>query len=39
MEKIRFYIFDTFQAVCLNPEWWCVQYAPVFFTQLAILFS
>jgi len=32
MEKIQFTLFRMFECIACNPEWWFVQYAPVFFS-------
>jgi len=31
MEKIQLELFWRFGFIACNPEWWFVQYAPVFF--------
>ena len=30
LEKIQITLFQMFSMIACNPEWWFIQYAPVF---------
>lgn len=34
LEQLQFRLFMMFQLIACNPEWWMVQYAPVFISAL-----
>jgi hypothetical protein len=35
LEKIQITLFQMFSAVACNPEWWAVQFAPVFISAIS----